>query len=149
MLPIIPRSSALGIETTALLPSLMRDRLSRSISPSRSVCLFLLIDRITLVVLDHGADRVGNTARTVDTEISRHIGVDSVVNFNFKGRRSPRVVDSDLTAVADYRSHWHFSLFSEEQIELPEQCGHTFPCITESKMRWQLKHRCLGLAQVR
>ena len=58
-------------------------------------------------VLDHGADRVGNTASTVDTVISRHIGVDSIVHFNYKGRTSPRVVDSHLTAVADYRSHWY------------------------------------------
>ena len=92
--------------------------------------------------LDHGADRVGNTASTVDTVISRHIGVDSIVNFNFDSRTIPRVVDSDLTAVADYWSHWHFSLFSEEQIERAEQCGQSVP-FTESKMRWQLQHRCL------
>ena len=194
----------------------MRDRLSRSISPSRSVCLLLLIGgnhsccrsnsladieytgdcpasiryrsdgrqphhyrtvhktsqivnppyrrkelclgfpcqlhldrnhrltidysyfslRVTPVVgLDHGADRVGNISSTVDTVISRHIGVDSIVHFNYKGRTSPGVVDSDLTVVADYRSHWHSSLFSEEQLDLPEQCGQSVPCRTESKMR--------------
>jgi len=107
------------------------------------VCLFLFIDRITsIVVLDDGADRVGNTASTVDTVISRNIGVDSIVHFNFDSRTSPGVVDSDLTAVADYWSHWHFSLFSEEHIERAEQCGQSVP-FTESKMRWQLQHRCL------
>ena len=123
----------------------MRDRLSRSISPSRSVCLFLFIffpPSYSCCVLNHGADRVGNTASTVDTVISRHIGVDSIVNFNFDSRTIPGVVDSDLTAVADYWSHWHFSLFSAEQIERAEQCGHSVP-FTESKMRWQLQHRCL------
>ena len=106
------------------------------------MCLFLFIDRISLVVLDHGADRGGNISSTVDTEISRNIAVDSIVHFNFKGRTIPVVVDSDLTAVADYWSHWHFSLFSEEHIEAAEQCGQSVP-FTESKMRWQLQHRCL------
>ena len=100
-------------------------------------CLFALSIRIY-----HGADRVGNISSTVDTVVSRNIAVDSIVNFNFKGRTSPILVDSDLTVVADYRSHWHSSLFSEEQIELPEQCGQSVP-FTESKMRWQLKQRCL------
>ena len=86
-------------------------------------------------VLDHGADRVGNISSTVDTEISRNIAVDSIVNFNFDSRTSPGVVDSDLTVIADYRSHWHSSLFSEEHIEAAEQCGQSVPCITESKMR--------------
>ena len=102
----------------------------------RSVCLFLFIDRITSIVgFDHGADRVGNISSTVETVISRNIAVDSIVNFNFDSRTSQGVVDSDLTAVADYWSHWHFSLFSEEHIELPEQCGQSVPCRTESKMR--------------
>ena len=82
----------------------------------------------------HGADRVGNISSTVDTVVSRNIAVDSIVNFNYDSRTSPILVDSDLTVVADYRSHWHSSLFSEEQIELPEQCGHSVP-FTESKMR--------------
>ena len=55
-------------------------------------------------VLDHGADRGGNISSTVDTVISRHIGVDSIVHFNYKGRTSPGVVDSDLTAVPVARS---------------------------------------------
>jgi hypothetical protein len=104
----------------------MRDRLSRSISPSRSVCLFLFIDRFTPIVgPDHGADRVGNISSTVGAVVSRNIAVDSIVDFNYDSRTSPVLVDSDLTGVADYRSHWHSSLFSEEQIELPEQCGQS------------------------
>jgi len=46
--------------------------------------------RVTPVVgLDHGADRVGNTASTVDTEIPRNIAVDSIVHFNFDSRTIP------------------------------------------------------------
>jgi hypothetical protein len=80
--------------------------------------LFLFIGRISLVVLDHGADRVGNISSTVDTEISRNIAVDSIVHFNFKGRTSPRVVDSDLTAVADYWSHWHIRWLNRVEMML-------------------------------
>ena len=64
---------------------------------------------ISLVSIDHGADRVGNIYSTVYTVVSRNIAVNSIVSFNLNSRTSPVLVDPDLTGIADYRSHWESS----------------------------------------